>query len=144
MPAQKRCSDLVDTEAAEDVEDQGELRLLWQLRLAAGEHHSEDIVLDRFRGEECLDQWRHRPFAQHVALEFRAERARGTLAAQGVEGAVLGGHHQPGLRIRRHAAVGPHLHRATKRFLGDVLGQGQVVRAEYSRQRCHEAPPFVS
>jgi len=143
VPAEKRCGDLIDTEPTEDVEDQGELRLLRQLRLAAREDHSEDIVLDRFRGEEGLDHGRYRPFAQHVAVQLRSERARGALAAQNVEGAVLGRHHEPGLRIRWHSAVAPHLHGTTKRLLGNVLRQGQVVRAEYPSQGRHQTAPLV-
>src|SRR5262249_60977337 len=43
--------DLVGAEAAQDVEDEGELRLLGQARVAAGEHHAQLLVADGAGGE---------------------------------------------------------------------------------------------
>jgi hypothetical protein len=41
MAADEGAGDLGDTEPAQDVEDERDLRLLGQARLAAGEHHAK-------------------------------------------------------------------------------------------------------
>ncbi|HTV55104.1 MAG TPA: hypothetical protein VMI06_09310 [Terriglobia bacterium] len=47
MRADKRRRDFIDAEARQDVENERHLRLLRQPRLAAGEHHPQQIVLAR-------------------------------------------------------------------------------------------------
>lgn len=69
----------VYAEAAQDVENKGDLGILGQPRMAVGEHHAEQIVFDRirfkkFRGED--------PFTLKEAFQFRCERSGGALTPQ--------------------------------------------------------------
>ena len=64
MAADEGARDLVYAEAAEDVENERDLRLLCQARLAAGEHHPKHVVFDRIGCKEFFDGGSKRPLAQ--------------------------------------------------------------------------------
>ena len=85
-----------------------------------------------------------RPLAFEERPEFGRKGARGALAAQDVERAVLRGGHQPRGRIFRHAAEFPHLERAAEGVLHDVFCQREVVDSEDARQRGDHAPGFAA
>ena len=44
-----------------------------------------------------------------------------------VDRPVLGGGHQPGTRVARHARLGPLLERGDERILREILGQADVA-----------------
>src|SRR5215831_5320586 len=91
MAADEGARDLVYAEAAEDVENERDLRLLCQTRLAAGEHHPKQIVFNRIGCKELFDGGSERPFAIEQAAQFWRERVRSALAPQNVECPILCG-----------------------------------------------------
>src|ERR1700733_14348670 len=95
VAADKSAGDLVNAEATQNVENQRDLRLLPQPRMAAGKHHSKLVVLDGGRSKQFLDDGNDGPFAFKQARQLGRERTCGTLAAQDIKGAVLGRGHQP-------------------------------------------------
>jgi hypothetical protein len=134
-PAQEeRGGDLGRAEPAEHVEDQRELRVLRQLRLAAREHHPQLLVANGSRLERLVDRWRERPLALELSRQLGREGERGALAPNTVEHAVLRRRHQPGRRVLGDSADLPHLERAAERVLHDVFGEREVVHAEDARE----------
>src|SRR6516165_1290990 len=89
MAADEGARDLICAEAAQDVENERDLRLFCQARLAAGEHHTKQIVFDRGGCKEFFDGKSERPFAIEQAAQFRRERVRSALAPQNVERPIL-------------------------------------------------------
>ncbi len=144
MAAHEGARDFVHAEAAQDVQDQRDLRFLRQPRMAAGEHHAQQVVLDRVRGEQLLDHRHERPFAFEQPPELGCEGLRRALAPQHVERPVLGGGHQPRRRIFRHALELPDLCGAAEGVLHDVFRQRQVVDAEDPGQGGDHAPRLAS
>src|SRR5215831_2095924 len=87
--ADEGARDLVYAEAAEDVENERDLRLLCQARLAAGEHHPKQVIFDRVGCKELFDGGSKRPLALEQAAQFQRERVRSALAPQNVERPIL-------------------------------------------------------
>ncbi len=143
VAAQERTRDLPHAEAAQDVEDQSDLGRLAQPGMAAGEHHAELIVLDRVRSEELLDDGGQRPFRFEHSPELGGKGAPGSLPPEHVEGAILGGRHEPGGRVRGQAAEWPHLQGAAEGVLHDVLGQPYIVNSEDPGEYGHHACRLV-
>ena len=137
---EERVRDLLGAEAAEDVEDERELRLLGQARMAAGEHHSQLLVADRGRREGLVDERGQRPLGLEEAAHLGREGARRALAPHDVERTVLRRRHQPRRRVVGNAARLPGLERAAERVLHHVLGEREVVDAEDARQRRDQPP----
>src|SRR6516225_8444513 len=108
--------------------------------MTAGEHHAQQIVLDRVRRKEFLDDRGECPLALEKPAELRRKAACCALTPQDVERAVLCGGHQPGRRVLRHAPNSPHLQRAAEGVLHDVFCQREVVDAKDARQRGDHAP----
>ena len=68
------------------------------------------------------------------------------VAAQMVEGAPLGGRHQPGARPLRHAVARPLLQRRNQRLLREFLGQADIAddaRQPGDQLRLLDAPDGV-
>ena len=59
------------------------------------------------------------------------------VAAQSVDGAMLGGCHQPGSRFVGHAGFRPLLERSNERVLREILGDPDVT--DYARQTANES-----
>ena len=59
----ERARDFVDTESAEDMQDERDLRFLREAGMAAGEHHAQLVILDCVGGKALLDRRRERPLA---------------------------------------------------------------------------------
>jgi hypothetical protein len=91
MAADEGARDLVCAEAAQDVENERDLHLLCQARLAAGEHHTKQIVFDCVGCKELFDGGSERPFALEQAAQVRRERVRSALAPQNIERPILCG-----------------------------------------------------
>src|SRR3984957_1516528 len=143
MAAHESAGDFIYAEPAKNIQNERYLRLLRQAGVAAGEHHAHLIVLHLVRPKQFVYDWNQRPFAVEQSAQFRGERAGGTLAAQNIERPVLGGGHQPGGGIFRHAAEAPHFQRAAEGVLYDVLCQRQVVDSEDTGEHRNHAPRFV-
>src|SRR5262245_48464391 len=82
-------------EAAQDVEHKRDLRFLNKPGVAAGEHHAKLIVFDRVCAEKFLDGGGNSPFTFEQSPQIWRKVARGPLAPQDVERAVLCGGHKP-------------------------------------------------
>ena len=117
------------------LEDDRQIRSLTEPWMAAREHHAKLLVTDRVDVERFVHRRCERPFGVEQPSHFWRERERGPLTSKHVERAILGGRHQPGGRVVRHAAHPPDLERPDERVLHDVLGQRQVVHTEDSRER---------
>src|SRR5262249_3693453 len=85
MAADEGGGDLVDAEAAQDIENERNLALLREARMAAREHHAQQIVLDRVRGEQFFNDRRDRPFAVEQPTEFGRKSPCCTVAPQHIE-----------------------------------------------------------
>ena len=136
---------LVGREAAQQRQDQRDLRVLGDVRMTAREHHPQLVVSERGR------QVRHRrsgirvrPLGIRLAADLRSESPGGAVPAQLADRAVARRGHQPGRGIVRHAPEGPHLHRHGERLLHGVLGERQVVDAEHPDQRRDEPARFAA
>jgi hypothetical protein len=81
-----------------------------------------------------------RALVLEFAREFLVLALQQLAAAQPVDGAVLGGGHQPRARIVRHAGLGPAFERGDQRVLGEFLGQADV--AHHARQPGDEPGRF--
>src|SRR5262249_41574970 len=108
-----------------------------------GEHHPQQIVLDRVRKKELLDGRRERPFTLEQPPQLRGERAGRPLPPQDVERTVLRGGHEPRGGILGNPPELPHLQRAAEGVLYDVFRQRQVLDPEDARERGDEAPRFA-
>lgn len=82
--ADEGAGDLVDAEAAQDVEHERDLRRLGQAGMATGKHHAQLIVLDGVRRKQLLDDRSERLFRLEQPAQLRCEGARRALAAQDV------------------------------------------------------------
>src|SRR5215831_11139571 len=140
VAADEGARDLVYAEAPQDVENERNLCLLGQARLAAGEHHAKEVVLDRVRRKELFDGGGECPLAVQQASQLRREGSRRALAPQNVECPVLRGRQQPCGRVVRHTTEFPHLQRAAEGVLHDVFCQREVVHAEHPGERGDHAP----
>src|SRR6516225_6176986 len=140
MSADEGVRDLIDTEAAQYVKNQGDLRLFRQLRMATGEHHAEQIVFDLIGSEELFYDTHERPFGLKQPPELGSECANGPLPAEHIEGAVLRRCHQPRRGVLRHSTEGPDFHRAAEGVLYHVLCQREVMDSEDARQRGDHSP----
>ena len=125
------------------MEHERDLRFLRKPRMAAGEHHPKLIVFDRVRSKQLLDDGGERPFAFEQLPQLWREGARGALAPQDVERAVLCGGHEPRGGVFRHSAEFPHLKRTAEGVLHDVFRQREVVDSKDARQRGDYAPRFA-
>jgi len=143
LTADESARNLTHAEAAKDVQHQRDPRVFTQPRMTAGEHHPKLIVLDRVRVEHLVDRRNQRPLALDHAGQLGGVAARCPLAAQNVDGAMLGRGHQPRGGVRGHPAELPHLDRAAEGVLYDVFCQREVVNAEEPRERDHHASGFV-
>lgn len=126
--------DLVDTEAAKQVQDERNLRFLREPRIAAREHHPQQVVLERVRRELFVERRNERPFRFEQPSQLGCERARGAFPPQDIQRPISRDRQEPARGILRHAAELPDLHRAAERVLDDVFGERQVVHAEDARQ----------
>ena len=135
MRADEGAGDLVDAEAAQDVQHERDLRRFRQARMTARKHHAQLIVPERFLREQLLVGLEH-------PGQLRCERPGGALAPQRVERTVLRGSHEPRRGIVRHAPKRPHLEGAAEGVLHDVFRQRQVLDAEDARQRGDQPPRF--
>src|SRR5262249_6868157 len=115
-----------------------ELRVFGKLRMTAREHHPQLLVAND-AGLECLvNRGAERPLTREMPGELGCERERRALTPHPIERAVLRRRHQPRRRVLRYAADFPHLERAAKGILRNVLGERQIVHAEDSRKRGDE------
>src|SRR6516165_12602201 len=112
--------------------------------MTAGEHHAQQIVFDRVRGKEFLDDRGECPLALQKPAQLRRKGASRALAPQDVQCAILRGGHEPRRRVFRQPANSPHLQRAAEGVLHDVLCQREVVDPKDARQRGDHAPRLVS
>jgi hypothetical protein len=58
MAAHERARDLINAKAAQDVENERDLRRFRQSRVTAGEHHPKQAVLDHVVGKDFIDHRR--------------------------------------------------------------------------------------
>ena len=114
-------------EPAEQPQRQRRARLRRQHRMAGDEDQPQQIVADmvverriEVRREAVLLDLQLAADLLMLALEH-------LVAAQMVEGAPLGGRHQPGARPVGHALVRPLLQRRDQRLLREFLGQPDIA-----------------
>ena len=139
MAAHESARHFSDAEPAQDVKDESHLRRLVQARMAAREHHAQQVIPDGLRFEELLERWRQSPLAlQGIAQCGKAVRC--SLPPQYVQRTVLGSRHQPGGGVARNAAERPHLECAAECFLHDILGEREVAHAEDARNGRGDPP----
>jgi hypothetical protein len=129
---------------AQRPQDQRELAVGAELRMAAHEDHPQLVVPDHVLAERLPDRRRQRPLAVEVTREVGGERAPGALAADRVDRAVARGGEQPGRGVARDPGLAPALERRDERGLDDVLRELEVVRAEEPRQHRDQPPRFTS
>jgi len=125
------------------VQYERDLSFLGQPRMAAGEHHPKLIVFDRVCSKKLLDDGGEGPLAFEQLPQLWRESARGALAPQDVESAVLCGGHEPCGRVLRQSAEFTHLERAAEGVLHDVFRQREVVNSKDARQRGDHARRFA-
>ena len=109
--SQERRSDFLLAKTAQRFERQGHLRFARQIRMTAGEHHSQLVVayfvveMDRLRSDLRVgSMFKKRGDVLLLAPEI-------LLAADCIERLVPGHSQQPGGRVSRDAAESPVLHR---------------------------------
>ena len=123
--------DLVGAEAAEQAQGERDPALGGQERMAGGEHQAQQVVADVVgaRLGQRVDEVRLDVRLQRlqVGAELLVLARMQRLLAQAIEGAVLGGAHQPGAGVVGHAVVGPVLERGDERVLGQLLGETDVA-----------------
>src|SRR5688572_4373627 len=134
---------LPGTKAAQDVQDEDDLSLFREARVATREHHPQLVVADGLGLEQAVEGGTDGPLALEQLADLGGERARGALAAQDVERAILGGGHQPRRGVVGHSAELPDLERAAEGVLHDVLRQREVVHSEHAGERGDHAPRFT-
>jgi hypothetical protein len=121
---QEGAGDLLGRQAAEQSEGERHLRLRGQGRVAAGEDEAQPVVL---HGPHLLE---------HAGLvvagcehRYLAEQLPSTrLAAQAVEGAVVGGGGDPAARVGRHAVGWPFAQGESEGLLDRILGHVEVTK----------------
>src|SRR5215472_4322226 len=142
--ANKSIGNLINTETAQDMENQGDLGLLGQSRMAAGEHHAKQVVFDGVSGEELRNSGSQCPLAFNKPSQLRRKSAGRALAPEHIERTVLCGGHQPRRRILRHPTELPYLQRSAEGVLYDVLGQHKVTDSKDARENSDHPPRFTS
>ena len=124
---EERARDLVGGQAAEQAQRQRDARLGGEHRMAGGEHEAQEIVADVVveRGVEV----RHGRLLLDLELvaELLVLALEQLVAAQAIDGAMLGGRHQPGAGVVRDARLRPALERGDQRVLRQLLGQADVA-----------------
>ena len=131
---------LTDTESAQDMQDQRNLRFLSESRIDTREHHAQLIVLYRMGPEGGFDRGTESPLRFQQAGYFGSERSCRSLPPQDIHRVVLGGGHQPGGRVVGHAVMFPHLQRPTKGVLHDIFRQCEIVKSKDASQGGDHAP----
>ena len=129
---QKRASDLVGRQAAQKAQRQRGPCVDRQQRMAADEHQPEQVVADEVVGRGIHVGGCQLLVDQGVLAQLLLLALPGGSPAQLVDGAVLGGRHQPGTRLRRHAFGRPLAQRRLERVLRQIFGQVHV--AHHARQ----------
>jgi hypothetical protein len=136
--------DLVRREAAQEREDERDLRVLRDVRVTAGEHHPQLVVPQR--GGQVRQRRSGagvRALGIRLSADLRSESPGGALPSQLADGPVARRSHQPRGRVVRDAPEGPHLDRRGERLLHRVLGERQVMHAQHPGQRRDEPAGFT-
>src|SRR2546421_10391877 len=91
------------------------------------EHQAQEVVADVI--VQCGLQLALGTYLAGFELvtELRVLALEQLAAAQGVDGSVLRGGHEPGARVVRDARLGPPLERGDERVLREILGQPDVA-----------------
>ena len=129
---QKCPGDFRHTEAAEGIQGERDLRLRWNKRMAAHEHHPQTVVRKFLVGENR--NVGRGALSLHQPDDFTFLVAEDFLAPDHIQRQVAGSPHNPRGRIFRNAVKRPGLQRSGQHFLDHVLGQGEVLDAENPRQ----------
>src|ERR1019366_6285793 len=128
LSGQEGVGDFGDAETAKGFKDESNLGFGGKLRMAAGKHHAELVVLNLPR-----KGWRFRSDflpKLHEMDEFRSDIAELVVPAQEINGAVAGHAHKPGGGIFGQAVNRPRLQRPAKGVLDHVLGQVEAAQPE--------------
>jgi hypothetical protein len=141
---QERSSDLGRSEAAQHVQDQGELRFFGQARLAAGKHHAQLLVAHDSGRKRLVQQGRQLLLGVERAAQLRRERSRRALAPQAIQRAVLRRRHQPPGRVVGYALRLPRFQGAAQGVLHHVFRELQLVQSEQARERRDHARRLAS
>ena len=94
--------------------------------MAGGEDQTQQVVAE-FVVERLLDLGDRIGLLVEVAADFLVLALQHLGAAEAVESAMLGGLHQPGAGIARHALVRPLLERGDERVLRQFLGPADIA-----------------
>ena len=131
--------DLLDAEAADGLERQGDAAEARQGGVAAHEHHGQLVVADGpVIGRVQIHD------GARLALDDFELAPQGGFATEEIERAVLGDLKQPRARFSGHAAIGPRVERADEGILHRLLREVQPRRAEAARERGHHASRAVA
>ena len=70
VTAHKGVGNLVHAESAKNIQNECDLRLYWQSRMAAGKHQSKLVVFDRALIEQFIESRREHPFTLKHPADF--------------------------------------------------------------------------
>ena len=122
---EERASNLDGGQSAEEAKGERDASLGGQNRMAGREHQPQQVVA-HIVIESC-GEVRHGGL---LGIELTPEHfvlAREQLGATKiVDRPMLGGRHQPGARVSRHAGLGPLLQRRHQRIVRKILGHADV------------------
>jgi hypothetical protein len=124
---QEGARDLVRRETAHEAQRQRDPRLLGQHGVARREHEAQEVVCDVVAQVRVDARLRLLELLRDLARELVLLPGVQLALAQAVEGAVLGGGHEPRGRIVGHARLRPRLECCDQRVLRELLGDADVA-----------------
>jgi hypothetical protein len=124
---QERPRDLLGLQAAEQTERERDARLGGQHRMAGREHHAQEVVLDLAVDGHVDVRLGNLPLGLELMTEHLKLARVPLLAADEIDGAMLGGGHEPGTRVAGYARLGPLLERRHQGVLCEFLGDADVA-----------------
>ena len=124
---QEGARDLFGGEAADHPQRQRGAGLARQARMAGGEDQPQQFVAD-IVVERCVQIGHGLLLLLHVPRHDVVLAREHLAAAQMIQRPALGGRHQPGAGLFRHAGRGPMLDRRQQGFLRQILRQRHVAQ----------------
>ena len=119
--------DLFGGQAAEQAQREGDPGLGGEHRVASGEHEAQQIVADGIVDGRVEHRDRLLLSHRQLVAELGVFAVEQLVASQQVDRPMLGGGHEPGARVVRHARLRPPLERDDQRVLGQVFGEPDVA-----------------